>query len=326
MAHPFFDPVSRYFGAPLKLFGFKVSGQRYAEQGFGSGQVRLESERYTLEVRADGMGPEVSLYIGRKGQALNDLAWIFAYLARNCAPEPSNGAPWLYYFPHLTLGIWEQASIDWQLERLAEILQPMWPAVFVFLDQDALRGADFRAFEEQARREAAERAADSYRQPAGDQAKRAALNFIAEAQKSFNYLCAFGFEVVKAEPLWVRYETAFGHGQLGHLPGGTALYVNVFHRPRSFQVGVHTGMVQPDPALELNFSLAELAAWLGKEYQPSSARTAEELQQGLNRLARLFRSYAAALLGGDARLLQALHNRRIDAARWASRVWAEKSR
>jgi hypothetical protein len=319
MAHPFFDPLTKCFGSLLDQYGFKATSQQYETEGFGSGLVRLESERYYLDFQVEGMGPELAVYAGRTGQLATDLAWIFAYLTHSVNPSPSGAAAWLYYYPHMSLKLWGEASINWQLARLADILQSMWPAIFIFLDMEGPHSKDFQAFQERAKRAAAEHAADGY-WLAGDQLEmRAPLNFTAAAEKSFAFLNAYGFKIVHSDPIYVRFETTALIGQASN-------YVNIFHRLHSYQLGLHTGRVQNDASFEMNFDMDELAAWSNIPYTPAIVKTAAELPQALNRMARLFRRCAAPALANDQRLFEALQGRRIDAARRASRAWAERNR
>jgi hypothetical protein len=125
--------------------------------------------------------------------------------------------------------------------------------------------------------------------------------------------------MVYSDPVFVRFESS-------PADGAASTYVNVFHRLSSYELGLQTGHVQDDPAFELNFDLEELAAWASAPYQPVIANTTAELQTALNRMARLFRRCAAPALSGDSRLFEGLHTRRIDAARRASRAWAERAR
>ena len=319
MAHPFFDPLTEHFRPLLSEHGFQITFQQYDAEGFGSGMVRLETKEYFVDFQVENMGPELTVYAGKQGQLATDLAWVFAYLTRSVNPTPSHAAAWLYYNPHLSLRIWGEASINWQLARLADILQCMWPSIFTFLNMDSQHSADFQAFQERAKRSNAEHAADGYWLPAEQLNGRAPFNFAAQAEKSFAYLTAYGFKIVHADPVFVRYESTVAVGQ-------PSTYVNVFHRLRSYQLGVHTGRVQPDPSFELNFDLEELAAWAGVPYTATIVNNSPELPVALNRMARLFRRCAAPALASDQRLFEALHGRRIDAARRASRAWAERNR
>lgn len=326
MTQPFFEPFCQNFAILLKDYGFQVASESYDPDGFGSGLLRLCSDRYYLDFQVDSMGPEVTVYAGRNGQRAIDLAWIFAYLTRSTGAAPLGPAAWLYFFPHFHLGKWGESSVAWQAARLGEILQPIWPGVFIFLDMDGPRSADFAAFQERANRTNAERAADGYRSTSEKLGERAALSFASHTQKAFSFLMAYGFKVVHADPVLVRYESSASTGRLGADAGVPPLYVNIFHRLVSWRMGVHTGPVQNDSSFELDFDLEELAAWSSVSYEPVIAHRPEEMQGALNRLARTFRRCAAPILAGDSRLFDALLARRIDSARRASRSWADRNR
>jgi len=317
MAHPFFAPIAKHFSHLFNEYQFRVTSEEFEEGGFGSGMVRLESGHYFIDFQMENMGPEVTIFVGRNGQLASDLAWVFAYLIRSTKHSSSVTAPWLYYFPHFTLGLWGEASVNWQIERLADILKTMWPAIFIFLDQDGPHITDFIGFIERANRMANERKSDGFRDTPAHLSAREALGFAPLVEKSFSYLTAYSFKIVHTDPIFVRYEST---------GNGPARYINVFHRVRSFQLGLQTGMVQNDSAFELNFDLEELAQWSGVAYQPTVAHTSATLQLALNHMARFFRRTASLALSGDLRLYEALHGRRIDAARKASRAWAERSR
>ncbi len=335
MPHPFYDPFVTYFAADLETYGFQVTSRQYDAEGFGSGTVRLESRpeagrapeagrtpeagQIFLEFQVEGMGPELKIYAGKRGQQAIDLAWIFAYLTQPVNPSPSGAAARLYYFPHPTLRIWGEASIRWQMERLADILQCMWPAILAFLDIDGPRSADFLAFQERAKRAASERDADGYWLPAGQLEARAVFDFAAQAERSFAFLRAYGFKITRSDPVLVRFESTVA-------PGYPSTYVNIFHRVRSYHLGVHTGHVRSVSSFEANFDLEELAAWAGVPYKPFAASTAAGMRPALNRLARLFRRCAPPILASDQRLFEALIARRVDAARRASRAWSERNR
>ena len=85
-------------------------------------------------------------------------------------------------------------------------------------------------------------------------------------------------------------------------------------------------IVNAMPFNRLSQLIGYKAAWAGVPYTPTVVNNSPELPVALNRLARLFRRCAAPALASDQRLFEALHGRRIDAARRASRAWAERSR
>lgn len=312
MEYTFSDQVLRRFGFLQERYSFWGAEENYARLNCG-GSLVMESDRYSLEFVLEGNGPTVSIKVGRPDQPRLDLAWVFAYLTRSIG---NGSAPWLYYAPSYPLKISGDASINWQMERLAEILHPVWPAIFIFLDMDGMHSADFVAYKERADRAAAEQAIDDYRRPLDTLSGRAHLGFAEQSDRAFAYLRVYGFKRVHGDPIFVRYESESEH----------PVYVNVFHRTHSYQVGVHTGWVLDDPSKELNFDLEELAAWGSHTYHPIVAVKAPEVQTALNQVARHFRRFAAPLLGGDMRLLEGLQSRRIDAAIRVSRAWAERSR
>lgn len=325
MANPLFEPVSRYFGLLRSQYGFCIKAQEYHAEGFGSGWVRLESDRHFIEFNQEGLGPTLTVSAGKIGQPGTDLAWIFAYLIRTIAGAPSSAAaPWLYYTPHIALGIWGEESVTWQLDRMADVLQSMWLDIFLFLDNEGPRSPDFTAFIDQANRSTAERAEDGYHLKAEHLAARRGLNFAPLVEKSFTFLSAYNFRIINSDPVFVRYETP--GPRLGIASASAPIYINIFHRLRSYQLGLQIGRVMSDPMVESNFDIEELAAWASLAYQPQIAQNSAELQNGLNRLARTFRRSAAPALAGDPRLFDALLARRIDAARRASRTFAERSR
>lgn len=316
-AHPFFAPIAKHFNSLLNEYDFHVTSKQFEDEGFGGGMVRLESDQYYLDFQMENMGPEVTLYTGRKGQLATDVAWIFAYLIRSIKMTHTPVTPWLYYYPHFSLGMWGETGVAWQVERLADILKSMWPAIFIFLDMDGPHSTDFVEFKERVMRSAVERRADGFRASPAHLAGRESLGFAPLVEKSFSYVTAFGFKIVHSDPIFVRYESSEKE---------MARYINVFHRLRSFQLGLQTGLVQNDPEFELNFDLEELSAWSNTPYHPVEVHTTAALQVALNRMARFFRRSAALALAGDPRLYEALHARRIDAARRASRTWAERAR
>lgn len=328
MPIPFFASFFQNFDPLLQTYRFGVVSERHDPGGFGRGLLRLSSEKYFLDFAVDGMGPKVAMMIGHNGQPPVDIAWAFAYLTRAhiiSVPEAAGApSPGLYFYPHLALDIWGEESVAWQAARLAEILQPLWAGIMIFLELEGPRSTEFLTFRKRIEQAEAERAADVYQllpdAPAFSP-ERAALGFAQQAQKSFAFLSAYGYRSVQSTPLMVRFETAAAEGQ-----PGPPLYISVFHRLHSYALGVHTGLVDESPGAELNFDMEELAAWTGVRYSPSTAQRAEELPAALNRLSRAFRRLAAPLLAGDTRLYQALLGRRIDAARRASRIWADRNR
>lgn len=354
----FFEPFFKNFEKAFNTYRFRVNSELHDQSGFGRGLLRLSSERYFIDFSVDGMGPKVTMAVGQNGQPAVDVAWVFAYLTRAhiiSVPEAGGSpSPGLYFFPHLALNIWGDESVAWQTARLAEILQPLWSGMLIFLDMDGPRSIEFLAFRKRLERADAERAADVYQLEADQEAQaaeRAGLGFAARAQKSFAFLAAYGFVCKKATPLMVRYETAPGTNLLGggedagsaapgavvpsapaasapasSAPAAPPLYITVFHRARSYALGVHTGLVDDSPGAELNIDMEELAAWSGARYTHPVVRHAEEMPGALNRLSRSFRQLAAPVLAGDTRLYQAMLARRIDAARRASRVWADRNR
>ncbi len=356
--HPLVAPVERHFNGLCSQYDFKITLAEYDSSGFGNGRVRLENgasdasggpsaagggatnygggattygggrgkSRYYLEFTLDGLGPMITAQVGRSGQPGVDLAWVFAYLVRAFtgishglvpgAVQPI--APWLYFYPHFTLSIWGEESINWQMARMADALQSLWPDIFLFLDMEGPRDPNFLDFIDRANRAAAERAEDGFSLAPEHLSRRTTLNFAPQVEKSFAFLCAYGYRILRSDPVFVRYEKTG--------TDGPDIYINIFHRLHSYQLGLQTGKVQSDPMMELNFEMDELAAWANTPYQPCVAQSSAELQNGLNRLARLFRRCARPLLTGDGRLFDALLGRRIDAARRASRAYAERSR
>jgi hypothetical protein len=304
--------VLRRFGFLREQYGFWGQDDTIDDPNC----LRLEGDRGFVEFRLSVKDNEVSIYTGRLGLPGIDLSWVFGYLTRGLLPLASQHAPGLYYYPAVSLGLRGEEGITWQLERLAEILQPMWPAIFIFLETEGPQSVHFMTFRRRIEKTISERAGDGYRFPAEILTARAPLEFAIQVQKSFSYLTTYGFKVVYADPIFVRYENI----------GKPHTYINVFHYLRSFLVDLHTGWVRPDPAHELNFDMEELAGWTGAPYSPCPAHSEQELRLALNRLARQYRKHAAPLLAGDLRLLEALHTRRIDSAHRASRAWAERNR
>ncbi|NLG96615.1 MAG: hypothetical protein GX491_04565 [Chloroflexi bacterium] len=313
--HTFDEQVLNQFGFLQEQFGF------WGVENRGQpGRLRLESDRYFIEFAVQPPDSRIVLYTGRAGQPPLDLAWIFAYLTRGL-PAQGQAVPVtsLYFSPLYYPGIQGAACFDWQLTRLKEILQPLWPAIFIFLDMDGPNNKDFQTFYRRGEKALSDAEKDGYHYTPESQEARLALDFVRQVNKAFTFLGTYGYQCVHSDPILVRYEKQISSAS-------PAIYISVFHRVRSFQVGVHTGWKQDDPIRELNFDMNELASWSGKVYHPQSALSNEELRAQLNRLSRQFRSYAAPLLADDTRLFDALLARRIDAASRISRLWASRNR
>ncbi|HEX5440717.1 MAG TPA: hypothetical protein VFW76_07520 [Ktedonobacterales bacterium] len=137
------------------------------------------------------------------------------------------------------------------------------------------------------------------------------LQFAEAAEQAFVFLSdQYGFHVAHTDPVFVRYQS------------GSA-YINVFHRLKSYQVDLHLGRPEHDPAIELDFELDEFTQLdaVAVDLPILIARTPEKARSALAVIAEECRTYCRPALEGDAGIFERLQAQRIQAAEQLSRAW-----
>ena len=144
-------------------------------------------------------------------------------------------------------------------------------------------------------------------------ADRWKLGFKETVVASFKFLHKYGFDCVRAEPTFVRYETKSGSS-------GKQFFVNIYHGRGSYELGVEIGPCDSEKntitLLEIvKSSGAEKAEGFGEHvtFQVSSRKGVQEF---VPKLASLVKKYAVPFLQGDAEIYKlVLEERRLASAR-----------
>jgi len=137
------------------------------------------------------------------------------------------------------------------------------------------------------------------------QANRTSLRFADAAEKHFAFLEAQGFQRTQSEPAFVRFESS-------------TLFINIYHGRKSFEIGAELGRrgnaedeKQPYPMSAL---LGVAGVPTAKDYRDYATHTPDGVNEGLGKLAELFRDHVCRNLQ-NARLFQLLKEQR---QAWAS--------
>lgn len=128
---------------------------------------------------------------------------------------------------------------------------------------------------------------------------RRSLHFAEAVKAKFGFLTANGFKRVKSEPTFVRFES-----------GG--IYVNVYHGRMSFELGLEIG--QMESLDEEPYSMSEIIRFTEPDksdrYRDYATRDVSGVEEGVQRLAALFRRYVDAGLFDDGQLFTRLRKQR----------------
>lgn len=154
---------------------------------------------------------------------------------------------------------------------------------------------------------------------------RASLGFAEVVLSCFSFLEARGFERVRVEPTFVRYES-------------DRAFVNVYHGRSSYELGVEVGQLNgrlsaqptepPDadtsfvighPNPEDRFTIWEIARYSGAPEVTEStffqASSADRVRSLVPKLAELVQRYAGPALQGDATFLERVREMRSEESR-----------
>lgn len=114
------------------------------------------------------------------------------------------------------------------------------------------------------------------------QVNRAILRFAELVQKHFAFLEAQGFRRVRTEPTIVRFESP-------------SLFINIYHGRSSFEIGAELGRLEVDEDEKQPYPMSALLGVVGvpmaKEYRDYATRTPDGVNEGLAKLAKLFREH-----------------------------------
>lgn len=132
------------------------------------------------------------------------------------------------------------------------------------------------------------------------QVDRSSLRFAELAQKHFAFLEAQGFGRVRSEPTFVRFESR-------------SLFINIYHGRSSFEIGAELGRVGNGEDEKQPYPMSALLGVAGvptaKEYRDYATHTPDGVNEGLEKLATLFRDHVSPNLQ-NAGLFQLLKEQR----------------
>jgi len=133
----------------------------------------------------------------------------------------------------------------------------------------------------------------------GESKDRALLRFSEQAEQHFCFLQNKGFRCVRHDPTFVRFESQ-------------SLFVNLYHGRKSFELGLELGRLGSSENAFPMWHLLKAAAAPGAEkYLDYVARTPVAVENGLRRLAALFRGHVLEILS-DPQLFRILDRQRSD--------------
>jgi len=138
--HRFFDQVRHYFGDVFAQYGFTSVEESCPAGPRGSAIMLLTSDVCQIRFLHDARGDEITIEVGHQSGRLFDVALPFEFLMRTQADGE------FYHYPSRTLGLYGEKRIAWQLERLAKMLRPIWPAIFAVLQPDTPENDAFKAY------------------------------------------------------------------------------------------------------------------------------------------------------------------------------------
>jgi len=137
------------------------------------------------------------------------------------------------------------------------------------------------------------------------QMDRAGLRFAELTQRHFAFIEAQGFQRVRGEPTFVRFESP-------------ALFLNIYHGRSSFEIGAELGRLGNENDEKQPYPMSALLGAAGvptaKEYRDYATHTPDGVDEGLAKLAKLFRDHVSQNLH-NADLFRVLKEQR--------RAWAE---
>jgi len=130
---------------------------------------------------------------------------------------------------------------------------------------------------------------------------RHALRFTETVEENFSFLYTHGFERVKNEPTFIRFESK-------------RAYVNVYHGMQSFELGLEIGPLESTHPEKATYSMSEIIRLLepdrADEYRNYAADSTDGVAEGVRRLATLFRRYLDAGVLDDVGVFERLQKKR----------------
>jgi hypothetical protein len=127
---------------------------------------------------------------------------------------------------------------------------------------------------------------------------RQSLHFAETVERYFAFLAGHGFKRVQKETTFVRFESG-------------RLYVNIYHGRQSYEMELEIGSYGiSDPPYSILDLIRLLEPKKAAEYRRYAAHIAKDVDNGVQRLASLFRRYVDAGALDDARIFERLQKSR----------------
>jgi hypothetical protein len=315
------DQVQNHFSFLFSDYDYKIWDKNNSSETANDVGVTLYSGDIYVDIFRDWRDDFVSILFRYKNDRRNhiDLGEVFRFLT-NDLEWFMPGRP--YYVPR-PFNNGEENIVGWQLKRLAELTQPMWPKIEKTVTPKSKLNTEFREFKGKRTKFYAENEHeiwDTYKLVAKFVPKdRGELKFKEAVRESFGFLVdELDFVLTQPSVLFSRFESK----------SSPVIYVNVFHTKNMFRLGIHTAIKHDPDIFEKDYSLDELSRLLGKSLDPWPLFSKDHLSVSKNVaiLADHFNLLCLAVIEHDISVFERLEAQRINYAYEVVEKWLEQEK
>jgi hypothetical protein len=315
------DLVQNHFSFLLIDYDYQILVKDISSETSKDNGVTLYSGDIYVDIFRDWRDSFVSILFRYKNDRSKhiDLGEVFKFLINDLEWHVP-GRP--YYVPRPFNG-GEEKIVGWQLKRLAELTQPMWPKIEKAVTPKTQLNKEFKKFS-RIRKDIYEKNEDEIWDIYKLVSKyvpqdRGELKFKEAVKKSFRFLIdEADFVLTQPSDLFSRFESKFS----------PVIYVNVFHTRNKFRLGIHAGIKHDPDIREKDFSLDEFSSLLEKTLDPWPLFSTNPMSvsKNVDILAKHFNSLCATVVEHDTSIFDRLEDQRINDAYELVDKWVEKEK
>ena len=315
------DQVQNHFSFLFSEYDYQIMDKEISSETSKDNGVTLYSGDIYVDIFRDWRDNFVTILFRYKNNKINhiDLGEVFRFLT-NDLEWFMPGRP--YYVPRPFNG-GEENIVGWQIKRLAELTQPMWPKIEKTVTPKSTLNMEFREFKRKRTKVYEENEPeiwDTYKLVAKFVPKdRGELKFKEAIKKSFGFLVdELDFELTQPSDLFSRFESKTS----------PVIYVNVFHTKNMFRLGIHAGIKEKSDRYENDYTLEEIATLQEKTLDPWPLFSKDHLSVSKNAaiLADHFKSLCSAVIEHDISVFERLEAQRINYAYEVVEKWLEQEK
>ena len=315
------DLVQKHFSFLFSDYDYQILVKDISSETSKVKGITLYSGDIYVDIFRDWRDSFVSIFFRYKNDRTKhiDLGEVFKFLI-NDLEWYVPGRP--YYVPRPFSG-GEEKIVGWQLKRLADLTQPMWPKIEKAVTPKSKLNKEFNKFtriKKGVYEEKEDEIWDTYKLVSKFVPQdREDLNFKDAVMKSFGFLIDdHDYVLTQPSDLYSRFESK----------SSPVIYMNVFHTRNMFRLGIHTGIKYDTEIYEKDYSLDEFSTFFGKSLNPWPlfAKNPLSVLKNADILADHFNYLCSSVVGHDVSIFDRLEEQRINEAYDLVNKWAEKEK